>query len=123
MLSYNEFKVEVIKIDLFSKDKELILKITNGILVIWLLGAIIFTGNNLVNIMLKEPNMTYEEYESSYCVTKYEVEEENYCQRMYEDFKLNNRRDITYQKRNLYTSIINVIIVGTGIIIINRKKK
>ncbi len=112
----------MIKIDLFSKDKELILKITNVILIIWLLAALIFTGNNLINLMLKETEMTYEEYELSFCVNKME-NDDDYCERAYESFKLTEKRNITSEKRNLYTSIVNVVIVGTGIVVINRKKK
>lgn len=113
----------MIKIEFFSKDKELILKITNGVLIIWLLGALIFTGNNLVDLMLKEPEMTYEEYETTYCINKMENDDDDYCERMFESFKLNDKREITSQKRNLYTSIVNVVIVGTGLVVINRKKK
>ena len=113
----------MIKIEFFSKDKELILKITNGVLIIWLLGALIFTGNNLVDLMLKEPEMTYEEYETTYCINKMEKDDDDYCERMFESFKLNDKREITSQKRNLYTSIVNVVIVGTGLVVINRKKK
>ncbi|MDD2409774.1 MAG: hypothetical protein PHD03_03545 [Bacilli bacterium] len=41
---------------------------------------------------------------------------------MYNSFLTNDKKDNYYQKRNLYTSIINVVIVGTGLLIINTKK-
>ncbi len=41
---------------------------------------------------------------------------------MYNNYLINNKDSKYYQKRNLYTSIINVVIVGTGLILINRKK-
>ena len=52
-----------------------------------------------------------------------EKDDDDYCERMFESFKLNDKREITSQKRNLYTSIVNVVIVGTGLVVINRKKK
>ncbi|MDD4705660.1 MAG: hypothetical protein PHS24_00395, partial [Bacilli bacterium] len=96
-------------INLFSKDKELILKITNGILLIWFLAALIFTGNNLVNILVKEPGYTFEEYKTEYCNYKYENEIKDDCKNMYNNFNTEGKRENFNQKRNLYTSIINVV--------------
>ncbi len=113
----------MVKINLFNKDKELILKITNGILVIWLIGSIIFTGNNIVNLLIREPELTYNQYELKYCVNKEDAENnDQYCQRMYDSFMLTEKDNIYYQKRNLYTSIINIIAVGTGLLLLNKKK-
>lgn len=108
--------------NLFSKDKEIILKITNGILLIWFLGAIIFTGNNLINTLVKEPKLTYNEYKLKYCINKNEETNEDYCTNMFDNFQLTNKDNDFYLKRNLYTSLINVIVVGSALFFINRKK-
>lgn len=72
--------------------------------------------------MVEEPKYTYEEYKIEYCNYKYEDETKNDCKDMYDSFIVNDKRENFNQKRNLYTSIINVVIVGTGLLTINRKK-
>lgn len=109
--------------NLFSKDKEIILKITNGILLIWLLGALIFTGNNLINMVVKEPKLSYNEYKIKYCSNKYEEMNEDYCINMYDSSLLSEKDKDFHLKRNLYTSIINVVIVSSALFFINRKKE
>ena len=117
----------MIKINLFSKDKELILKITNGILIIWLLGALIFTGNSIVNLTVQKPDYSYQEYETIYCSYKYQDEDkdedEDYCKNMYDNYLLSEKDDIYYEKRTLYTSIINIVVVGSAILFLNRPKE
>ncbi|MDD4188076.1 MAG: hypothetical protein PHX04_04925 [Bacilli bacterium] len=112
----------MIKINLFSKDKELILKITNGILIIWLLGALIFTGNSIVNLAVQKPDYSYQEYETIYCSNKYQEENENYCKNMYDNYLLSEKDNIYYEKRILYTSIINIVVVGSAILFLNKSK-
>lgn len=71
--------------------------------------------------MVDEPKYTYEEYKTQYCNYKYEDETYD-CKNMYDTYIVNNKRENFNRKRNLYTSIINVVIVGTGLLTINRKK-
>ncbi|MDD2208302.1 MAG: hypothetical protein PHG03_05635 [Bacilli bacterium] len=113
----------MIKINLFSKDKELILKITNGILIIWLLGALIFTGNSIVNLTVRKPDYSYKEYQTGYCSSKYEDEDEDDCMNMYDNYLLSEKDNIYYEKRSLYTSIINIVVVGSAILFLNRPKE
>ena len=75
-----------------------------------------------MNILVKEPEYTFEEYKTEYCNYKYEDEIKDDCKNMYDNSLITGKKENYYQKRNLYTSIINVVIVGTGLLIINRKK-
>ena len=78
--------------NLFDKDKELIFKIVNGILLIWLVAAIVFTASNIINLVIADP------YVDPYGRGNMNV----------------------YQLRGLLGSIANVIIVGTALFVINR---
>lgn len=111
---------------LFSKDKEIIFKITNAILLIWLLGALVFTANNIIDLLVKKPEYTYNEYELENCsYTKIPNSEtdEDYCQDSYDRYLLDRKNEDYYKKINLYTSIANVVIVGGTMFFINRKKE
>ena len=110
--------------NLFSKDKELILKITNGILLIWFLGALMFTGYNIIEKLVKEPGYTYNEYKLQYCGKYDEITDyESNCQEMYDRSKLDNKHSDFYTTRSLYTSILNVVIVGGALFLLNKKKE
>ncbi|MDD2505314.1 MAG: hypothetical protein PHF21_03470 [Bacilli bacterium] len=109
--------------NLFSKDKELILKITNAILLIWFLSAIIFTSNNIVNMIIKEPVLTFEQYKSKYCSKRLLDEDQDYCQSEYNHNVLNKEDDIFRQKKYLFTSIIATAVPGLGMFFINRDNK
>ncbi|MDD4831555.1 MAG: hypothetical protein PHR09_01680 [Bacilli bacterium] len=101
---------------LFSKEKELILKILNGVLLVWFLGAIVFTLNNGINLLVDEPSI---EDKIETC-KMHRVEEEGTdcgCDSMYyyDDSE-------HYELKSLYYSIINVIVVGPALYFLNKKK-
>ena len=48
--------------NIFKKDKDLILKITNGVLVLWLIGSIVALYVNTIDILMPSKVMTYPEY-------------------------------------------------------------
>ncbi|MDD4623890.1 MAG: hypothetical protein GX032_01750 [Tenericutes bacterium] len=101
---------------LFSKEKELILKILNGVLLVWFLGAIVFTLNNGINLLVDEPSI---EDKIETCKMQC-VEEEGKdcgCDSMYyyDDSE-------HYELKSLYYSIANVIVVGTALYFLNKKK-
>lgn len=77
--------------NLFDRDKELIFKIVNGILLIWFVAAIVFTASNIINLAIADPNAGI------------------YGKSM----------DI-YAVRGLLGSIANVIIVGIALFVINK---
>ncbi len=113
---------------LFSKDKEIIFKITNAILLIWLIAAVVFTFSSIINLIYTEPtrDYTFEEYKATNCnykdETTSEEEYEQMCQTYYNDYKFNNDNSNYYRWKNLYISIANVIIVAGFLFIINRKE-
>lgn len=112
--------------NLFNKEKELILKITNGILLVWILAAFIFMGSYIIDVIYPDIELSFDEYKVSYC-RKYddedELEFETECEYNYESYKLNNKETEHYQIKYIYTSALNIIVVGTGLFIINRKKQ
>lgn len=81
--------------NLFDKDKELIFRIVNGILLIWFVAAIVFTVSNVIDLVLADP------YVDPYGQGGTNV----------------------YQIRGLLGSIANVIIVGVALFLINKPKK
>lgn len=81
--------------NLFDRDKELIFRIVNGILLIWLVAAIVFTASNVINLVIADP------YVDPYGKGNIDV----------------------YQIRGLLGSIANVIIVGIALFVINKPKK
>lgn len=108
---------------LFEKEKELIWKITNAILLIWFVGAIVFTAGSAIDLAVKEPIPTYEEYrlsdgyymEKEGALTEAEIETRtraSYNQMYgYQEY---------YKLKALYISLANVVIVGGALYIINR---
>ena len=66
---------------LFSKEKEIIFKIVNAVLLIWLIGAIVFVASSVIELTVKDPvrEYTYEEYKATNCIYKDSTytEEEN----------------------------------------------
>ncbi len=113
---------------LFNKEKEIIFKITNAILLIWLIASIVFVATSIIELSLREPyrEYTFEEYKASNCIYKDDSlsEEENnaLCLTHYNDYKFNNDNSDYYKWRTLYISIANVVIVGGFLYFINRKK-
>ena len=114
---------------LFSKEKEIILKITNAILLIWAIAAVVFVASSIIELTLKEPvrKYTYEEYKSTNCIYKDEnaTDEENdsNCLAQYNDYEWNNKNDNYYKFKTLYISMANVVIVGGVIFFLNKEKK
>lgn len=101
---------------LFSKEKELILKILNGVLLVWFLGAIVFTLNNGIDLLVDKPSI---EDKIETCKMQC-VEEEGKdcgCDSMYyyDDSE-------HYELKSLYYSIANVIVVGPALYFLNKKK-
>jgi hypothetical protein len=81
--------------NLFDRDKELIFRIVNGILLIWFVAAIVFTASNIIDLVIADP------YVDPYGQSGTNV----------------------YQIRGLLGSIANVIIVGIALFVINKPKR
>lgn len=113
--------------NLFSKDKELILKLTNAALLVWFIGALVFTFNSTLDLFMKEPvrKQNYKEYKTTCYKDKTTTleEQEKYCEQQYKDLEFDrNNRDF-YRKRTLYVALANVVIVGSTLYILNKEKE
>jgi len=114
--------------NLFSKDKELIFKITNAILLLWLIGSLIFVCSSVIELVVKEPTYTYVEYKNNSCdfytedesLTTADIEEN--CNNDYNIYKDSLDDNDYYKWISLYTAIANVLIVGGVIFFINKKE-
>ncbi len=105
---------------LFGKDKDLILKICNGILLLWLIAALVFTASSIIEKVVPERSYTYSEYKIIYCRDKITVEED--CKNNYDMDRISNKNQGRYKDISLYSALSNVIIVSIIIFIINKKK-
>ncbi len=114
---------------LFSKEKEIIFKITNAILLIWLVAAVVFVASSIIQLTLKEPvrEYTYIEYKNTSCIYKDDTlsddENDQLCQNQYDDYKFNMDNSDYYNWRMLYISIANVAIVAGVMFFLNKPKK
>jgi hypothetical protein len=115
------------KMNLFSNEKSLFLKITNIILLIWLIVALTVSYSSIINVLFPEPALTYEEYEISYCryfeEGKTETEKEELCKSQYEQEKVYKNRGLYDSKKGIFISSGNVVIVALALFLLNRKKE
>ncbi|MDD3453315.1 MAG: hypothetical protein PHN42_03450 [Bacilli bacterium] len=107
--------------NLFSSEKGTIFKLTNAILLIWLIGAIILLVTSFINFGIKEPEIkyTYEEFQKAEC--EYSLDEEE-CKLDYKEYNLEEEQDEYDLKITILTSIANIIIIGGVIFALNKKK-
>lgn len=107
--------------NLFSKEKGIILSLLNAVLIIWILGAIISTIYNLTPLLVRDHVYTYEEYEIMNCDLDYETEEE--CKESYIYYELDTKYLDPEYKRSIIISVSNIILVSTTLVILNKNKK
>lgn len=108
--------------NLFKREKDLILKLTNLVLLMWLIGSITVLYVNIVDLVMPTPIMTYDEYKNANCL--YDPDQtENDCQTQYTSYKSYNKTDTYNKKKIIFTSIGSVIIVSGALYALNRKKK
>ena len=111
--------------NLFDKDKELILKLTNAALLVWFIGALVFTFSSGLDLVLEEPlrEQTYDEYKSScYVDDSLSVgEQEKNCESQYREYQYGQASRDFYKERDLYVAIANVVKVGTTMFILNKE--
>lgn len=113
---------------LFNNDKEIIFKITNGILLIWFVGALVFVCSSIIDLTIREPKYTYDEYKANNCSYLYidskedKATSDEECSRLYAIYE----RDLNMNQnglRSLYTSFANVLIIGGTLFFLNRRKE
>lgn len=106
--------------NLFSKENDLIKRILNLILIVWLIIAIIIAYNSVVNLWFDYKTYDYSEYKVRFCNEDMTTEE---CERQYEHNDIYQEDREEREIKTLINSIGNVVIVGTFMIIFNFKKK
>ena len=115
---------------LFSKEKDIFLKIINSILVLWLIVAIVITLGVGIKIINKDKVMTYEQYSKEVCMLDQIPNEEIDMATTKENCRMNYTSDKNYKKEmnkannnNFLIGISNIIIVSIFIHLLNKKSK
>ena len=107
--------------NLFSRDKDIIFKIVNGVFLIWFIAAVILTANSIIEYVVREPVPTYQEFRD----TEYKNFPEEKGNGMTEA-EVRKMYEQSYQGRDswalrfMFTSMANVVIVGGAILVINK---
>lgn len=111
--------------NLFSKEKEFVLKLINGILLIWLIIAMVVILSNIVNTFVKDPDLTYEEYKVVNCLDNNDDATvlETDCQNSYQASGVNDRLQNYYYYRSSIICLSNILIVGGVLYLLNREKE
>lgn len=104
---------------LFSKENDLIKRILNLILIVWLITTIVIAYTSLVDVFFENKNLSYEDFKIRYCTNRQEIE----CKNDYEIKKINNKQSANSNKKTLVNSVGNFFIVGTFLIIVNYQKR
>lgn len=103
--------------NIFSREKDLVQRFLNLILVIWIVGAIIFAYSNLVDLVFDYNAYTYDEYREFNCKGEFSNCENNYNSYKY-DIK-SRRNDTT---KGLIESFGNIVIVSGFLFFVNKNK-
>lgn len=115
---------------LFSKEKDIFLKIVNSILVIWLIVAIVITFGVGITIVNKEDVLTYNKYSDEICaldkIPKEEIDQElvkNNCYSNYVEYKTEKEKMNNTNINNFLISLSNIVIVSLFMHILNKRNK
>jgi len=116
--------------NLFNKEKDLILRIMNLILIVWLIVALILTFAATYNLIDYESKMSYQTFKDGGCTEWYSFRNEEErelteteCRANYVRYERNYEQTRRSRRLFLTISITQVILVGGTLFIINRKKK
>lgn len=109
--------------NLFSKEKDFILKLTNLALTLWLLGSIIILYTSIIDVTYTEKPMSYKSYQEINC-TNYIIEDKlDECQANYDIYVKDTNPNSYYKLRIILMSLGSVLIVSSSIYFLNREKK
>lgn len=110
---------------LFDKDKDFILKITNAILLIWFITALVISFTLTLDLVFKDEELTYEEYKIISCrhfESDDEAEVEDTCQDSYSYELLSNKKEDKNHKKSLAVALFNVVLVTLITLLLNKTK-
>ena len=115
---------------LFSKEKDIFLKLINAILILWLMVAIVITFGVGIQIINRDKVLTYEEYSKEVCMLdKIPAEEidssttEKNCRNSYKYDKNNIQKMNKANNNNFLIGISNIVIVSLFMNLLNKKSK
>jgi hypothetical protein len=117
--------------DLFNNKKNIYQKIVNIILLIWFIGALVVCYSTIVELLFpSEPVITYNEYKATRCITYAEKSASDTsqiynpdCKTQYDVYKTDLKRNNYYKRNALLMAFGNVVIVGTALWLLNKKKE
>jgi len=104
---------------LFNKKKDLILKITNLVLSLWLILVTILFYSSIINMVIPARQLSFDEYESMNCVG---LETDQSCEDMYANYKTATNNNGYFQKRELFIELSAILIVSGTIYLLNKGK-
>ncbi len=105
---------------LFNKEKDIVHRFFNLVIVVWFIIAIVVLYSNCVDLIIKKPLPSYKRFEAINCLN---ISDKESCERRYESEKLMIKRNEFNNKKTIIMSLGNVIIVSTALYLLNRKKK
>ena len=114
---------------LFSKEKDIVLKVINSILVIWLIAAIVITFGVGIRIFNKDVTLSYSDYSKQICdLDKIPTEEidQQTIKDNYASYIAEKKENESYNKanvNNILVSLSNIVIVALFLSLLNRKYK
>ena len=115
---------------LFSKEKDIFLRVINSILIIWLITAIVITFGVGIKIINKDKVLTYEEYSKEVCmldkIPSVEIDTattERNCRNSYKYDKKNIEKMNKANNENFLIGLSNIVIVALFMNLLNKNKK
>ena len=115
---------------LFSKEKDIFLKIINSILIIWFIIAIVITLGVGIHLINREKVLTYEQYKIEKCdldkIPKEEIDKDTINDNCYTSYTNDKKLIKQTNKENVNNFLIglsNIVIVGLFMNILNKKTK
>lgn len=115
---------------LFSKEKDIVLKVINSILIIWLIVAIVITFGVGIKIINKDTVLSYSDYSKEICdldkIPSEEIDQDTIkdnCYVSYIEEKKETENMNSTNVNNILISLSNVVIVGLFLSILNKKYK
>lgn len=115
---------------LFSKEKDIFLKIVNSILILWLIASIVITLAVGIQLINKDSVTTYEAYSTEVCmldkIPEVEIDSKTTESNCKESYKVEKKRIDRMNKANTNNFLIglaNIVIVWLFLSILNRKVK
>lgn len=112
---------------MFNREKDLIHRIINGMLLIWLIIALVLTVNSAMSLLMNENKTSYKAFKASGC-SEYEYYEKNntnlteeQCESNYAIYEINYKNTQKNRKIYLYTTLCQVVFVSGTLAIINKK--